>query len=257
MRTRIKHLLTILFFFCIAAAWQARAQSGSFADWRGERHMACLSNVAGDASQGMARAETWLAEGGGPAARHCLAVAEARIGDPAAAARSFSDLAEELPAERRSDIGRLWGQAGNAWLLAERPTRALKAFDLAVGELPDEWDLLADRAVARALLDDYAGAVLDLSKAIGLVGPAPELLLYRGTAYSHLEDYGRALADLDAALAKSPLYAEALLERGYVRALSGDAEGAKADFRQVQTLAKGGALAASAGAALKQLEGQP
>jgi len=255
MLTGINRYRLFLFLFCIGFSLPAAAEVVLLTDWRGERHMDCIASVARDPSEGMAEAEDWLERGGGPAARHCMAVAEARIGDPGKAAREFTALAASLPGDRWSDIGQLWGQAGNAWLLAEQPAHALEAFDEAVAELPTDWGLLADRAVTRALLADNAGAVSDLDRAIELAGPDPELLLYRATAFRRLGDYGSARRDLNEALRRAPRLAEAYLERGRVRVLQDDRIGAAEDWQMVLSLAPEGPLARQATEALRQLVG--
>ncbi|GAB5471200.1 MAG: hypothetical protein Kilf2KO_42300 [Rhodospirillales bacterium] len=255
MVARIKFpLIAALLCLCVTAP--AAAQILLLNDWRGERHMNCLETVARDPSSGMALAEDWLRYGGDLAANHCLAVAETAIGDPGAAARAFAALAQRMPEDRWSDIGQLWAQSGHAWLLAEEPQQALQAFDRAVADLPNDVGVLADRAVVRALLGNYAGASADLTRAIGLGGANPELLLYRATAFRYLDQYNSALQDLNQALQMAPGFAEAYLERGNVRALSGDDSGAAADWRQVQTLAPNSELAARARQGLGQLSGQ-
>ncbi len=85
--------------------------------------MNCLQTASRDLSYGMSLAEDWIRQTGGSAARHCMAVAEAAVGDPSAAARSFAQIAQELPGDRWGDIGQLWAQAGHAWLLAEQPPK--------------------------------------------------------------------------------------------------------------------------------------
>ncbi|MEO1191058.1 MAG: hypothetical protein AAFY02_04840 [Pseudomonadota bacterium] len=223
-------------------------------EWRGERHMACLENVASDPSTGMALANDWLDHGGRFAAQHCQAVAEASIGDPAAAARAFAGLAAVLPDDRWGDIGQLWAQAGHAWLLAEEPQEALGAFNQAVRELPDDPNLLADRAVVQALLGDFRAAADDLTRALERRGDDPELLLYRATAYRYLENLRGGLADLDRALTLAPDFPEALLERGNQRALVGDDQGAAEDWRRVRLLVRPESdLAQQAAANLNQL----
>ncbi len=219
------------------------AQFYLLTDWRGEQHMECLQRVSQDPARGKQLAEEWVSQEASAAARHCAAVAEAEIGDPSLAARSFGALAQQLPPERWSDVGLLWAQAGHAWLLAEQPDQALEAFDLALENLPENPGLLADRGVVRALQGDYAGAAADLTRAISVSQPDPELLLYRATAYRHLEDYTSALDDLNVAVEIAPNFAEAYFERGNLRELVGDEAGAVADWEETRALAPGSGLA--------------
>ncbi len=242
MVIRIKRKLAfILLWCCLPAA--ASAQFYLLTDWRGERHMACLQEVSLDPSYGGKLAREWVAREGSAAARHCAAVAEAAIGDPSLAASDFGALAQQLPPERWGDVGLLWGQAGHAWLLAERPDEALEAFDLALESLPRDPALLTDRAILRGQLGNYAGAAADLTRAISVSQPDPELLLYRATAYRHLEDYDSALDDLNVAVEIDPSFAEAFFERGTLRALIGDVAGAVADWQETQAIAPGSNIA--------------
>ncbi len=217
--------------------------------------MNCLAEVARDPSHGMALAEDWMRASDGPAARHCMAVAEAEIGDPAAAARSFGRIAQDLPDDRWGDVGQLWAQAGHAWLLAEEPTYALEAFDLAVEYRPSDAGLYADRGVTKALLQDYRGTVRDMTRAIELSGNHPDYLLYRATAYRYLDELERGLQDLDAAILEAPDFADAYLERGNQLAMTGRKAAAEADFRRVLALAPDSALAPLAAKGLSQVTG--
>ncbi len=260
MTASIKRSKFVLFFLTVCLLFAlpnvfAAAQVVLLTEWRGERHMNCLQTVSRDPSYGMSLAEDWLQQGNNTAAQHCLAVAESEIGDPGKAAKTFGIIAQQLPGDRWSDIGQIWAQAGHAWLLAEEPTNALEAFDLAIDYRPNDAGLHADRGVTQALLQNYRAAVDDLSRAIDLTPGNPDYLLYRATAYRYLDDLRSGLIDLDTAVAEAPNFAEVYMERGRQRALVGDGDGAAADFRRVLELAPNSDLAPLASQALQQVSG--
>ncbi len=247
--------LTTSLVLVLSTTLPAAAQVVLLTDWRGERHMNCLKEVERDPNYGMQLAEDWVKASGGAAARHCLAVAEAEIGDPSKAARDFAAIAQDLPDDRWGDVGQLWAQAGHAWLLAEEPDKALEAFDLAVEYRPNDAGLHADRGVTRALVKNYGGAVTDFTRALDLAGNHPDYLLYRATAYRYLDELELGLADLDLAISTAPDFAEAYLERGTQRAITGDDVGAAADFQAVLDIAPKGDLAPLAAKGLSQVTG--
>ena len=82
-----------------------------------------------------------------------------------------------------------------------------------------------------------SSAVADLDKAHELAADRSDVLAYRASAWRYLLDNKQALADADAALALDPKNPHALLERGIIRRLSGDPEGARADWMRVVALA--------------------
>lgn len=215
------------------------------------RYLACTDLTETDPAKAMAEARAWLAEDAHPAARHCLAQAQALLGDYQAAAQGFADLAEQVatgvpllepldegsPAHRRLEAS-LWGQAGHARLLQRQPAEAAEALSQALAALPQgetgrRLELLVDRARAFGAQKQYRPALADLDDAHLLDPDRLDVLLLRATARRHLGQIGPGLDDINTVLAGQPSWGAALLERGNLRALSGDEAGARSDWLNV------------------------
>lgn len=197
------------------------------------RYADCLDLVGRDADAAYDRAESWRLEGGGPAARHCAALALVELELYGEAAVRLGDLADAPGAGGASDRAVLLGQAGNAWLLAGSPANARTAFDAALELAPEDADLLIDRARAHAAAQAFEAAAADLDAALALRPQSTTALVLRAGARRAAGRLEPALADADRALALSPDLADALVERGAIRLALGDEPGARADWVRV------------------------
>lgn len=204
--------------------------------WESSAHAACLQRAAEAPEAALEEALGWAAAGGGPAALHCQAVALIGSGDYARAAMILEDLPNTLPEAAVDGRAALFGEAGNAWILANDMPRAVAAFDAAIALVPNVAALHIDRALALALAGDYWAAIDDLNVAEDLDPGRADLLIFRATAYRLLEVYDLALADLERAIQLDPWNPEAFLERGMSRRLTGDDAGARADWLKVLEL---------------------
>lgn len=214
----------------------------------------CLSLMRRNPEEGFAQAQSWQATGGGLAAAHCAALALIEMkhyGDAADRLEQLLPLAErQVP---HLSIA-LLDQAANAWLLADQPDRAKKLLDIALKVVPDTPDLLIDRAMAFAALNDYLAARTDLDRALGLAPLREDAMALRAAARRQTGDLAGAMQDAEAALAIEPRLPEALLERGILRSLAGDKRGARADLIQVRLLAPDTPAAATAGEYIEKLD---
>jgi tetratricopeptide (TPR) repeat protein len=202
----------------------------------------CFTLLQLDAEAAFAFALAWDAAGGGEGARHCGALATLALGDPARAA----DRLEQLALRSRAGVAAraaVLAQAGQAWLMADQPNRAYGATTMALALLPEDVDLLIDRAVALGSLERYVEAIADLDKALSIDAERPDALVFRASAWRRIDRAEVALRDVDQALAIAPDSAEALLERGILRQMAGDAEGARADWERAMELAPNSATA--------------
>jgi regulator of sirC expression with transglutaminase-like and TPR domain len=218
------------------------------------RYRDCSGLAATDAGAALAEAQAWLDEAPEAApARHCLALALVGLGRYADGAAELTRLAETqgLPDEVRA---RLFAQAGNGWLIAERPDLARAALERAVGLLPGDVELLIDRARAHAAMRDYWAAVVDLDTALESAPERDDALAFRAAAYRRLEVWELAAADAERAIGLNPANVEALVERAIVKLRGEDIEGARADFAAVLVLAPGSAAADLARDFLAELE---
>jgi tetratricopeptide (TPR) repeat protein len=193
---------------------------------------ACLGQLRDDAQGALSYAEAWEGAGGSDGARHCSALALLALGEAERAATRLEALGGRAsigPTAR----GAVYGQAGQAWMVAGQPSRALGAFTLALAQTPNDPELLVDRAIAAATLGRYADALADTERALAQDDQRAEAWVYHAAALRQLDRTQEALRDIERALEIEPGSPEALLERGILRQLQGDAEGARADWEAV------------------------
>jgi tetratricopeptide (TPR) repeat protein len=212
--------------------------------------------LSADPAGANAFAEAWTATGGGDGAEHCLALSQVALGNPDRGA----DLLEKLAGHSRAaDLARaaVYGQAGQAWLMAGDASRAYAAATLALGLSPDDPDLLIDRSIAAATLERYRDAISDLDHALSVDPRRDDALVFRGAAYRHLNRLDMAQDDIDHALLLDPDNADALLERGILRQRQSNPEGARADWERAIALEPDTATADLAQQNLALLEAGP
>ena len=179
--------------------------------------------------------EAWLPNGGGDAARHCLALSKLEVGEADVGARMLESLAADSQAAPVARA-RVFDQADQAWMVAGEPDRAVAAGTRALALSPDDVDLLADRAAALMALDRFEEVARDLGQALEIDASRDDVLVMRGSALRHMGRLDEARDDIDRALGRDPDDAEALLERGILRERSNDASGARADWERAISL---------------------
>ncbi|WP_308219859.1 tetratricopeptide repeat protein [Roseomonas populi] len=192
----------------------------------------CLGKLRDDAQGALAFAEAWEARGGADGARHCSALALLALGEPERAASRLENLGGRTtvgPAARAA----VYGQAGQAWMVAGQAVRANGAFTLALSFTPNDPELLVDRAIAAGMLGRFADSLADIDRALAQDAQRAEAWVFRAAALRHLERPQEALRDIERALQIEPGSPEALLERGILRQLQGDTAGARADWESV------------------------
>ena len=216
----------------------------------------CLAMLNTDPAGAYAFADAWIATGGGEGALHCKALADVQQGDADVGAQAMDKLAgsSSAPAAARAAV---YGQAGQAWLMAGEPDRAVASATLALMLTPDDPDLLIDRSVASANLERYQDALDDLTRALDLDPKRPDALVFRAAAWRHLNQLDLARDDIDRALAQDPGNPDALLERGILRQRRGEREGARQDWERAIQLAPDTATADLAQQNLQLLEAGP
>ncbi|MGE5505766.1 MAG: tetratricopeptide repeat protein [Actinomycetota bacterium] len=202
---------------------------------RGE-YRKCFVLARTQPEQGWEEALAWASLGGGEAARHCGAVALIGLGKYEEAAHRLEALAQE---SRRPESVRaeMLAQAGQAWLLAGNPQRALAAQDTALGLVPGSPELELDKAVTLAQVGHYKEVVAVLDDVLRRQPNRTEAMVLRASAYRYLEQMALAKDDVARALVLDPEFADGLLERGMLRRIEGDDVGARADWIKVLSLA--------------------
>ena len=217
----------------------------------------CLQMAHGDPQKAYADAESWRDVGGGFPAQHCAAVALVGLKKYSEAATRLQALANAMMTAGPEMRGDALEQAGQAWLLAGKPSEAIVAFDGALGFRPKDPELLIDRAEANAEGGKYFEAIDDLNAVLEQAPNRVDALVYRASAYRSLGSLDLAADDVARALRLDPNSVTGLLERGNLRSLKNDDAGAKADWQQVLKLGPGTPAAASAQKNLTQLATQP
>ena len=212
----------------------------------GATYDACLARAQTDPAGALAFATDWARKNGGAAADHCEAMALVGL-------RRYAEAGEKLDALARSPFAAdparrtaLFDQAGNAWLLAGRAPSAIASFSAGLQADSFDADLLADRARALAMSQNWAKAEADLTAAL-LVNPdRADLYVLRGSAREALNRIADARADFEHALRIQPGNADALVERGTLKFAAGDVAGARADWQAAITSSPGSPAADTA-----------
>lgn len=177
----------------------------------------CLDAVDADAEAAYEDAMAWAHETRVREAYVCAAIANVARGRIHEGAQQLENLSIAVMGGSQTDRAGLLVQAGNAWLLAREPGRALNAFNKAVRLVAPDPDLLIDRARAHAALGDYRKAEEDLSRAIDLRGDDPLALRLRSAARLKQNAFDLALRDAEAAVALAPTDVDGLIARGAAR----------------------------------------
>jgi len=223
MTLRLALLLSILL-----VPLSARAET---LEPRQEYH-ACLQLARQKPEDGWEEAIAWQSLEGGEPARHCAAVALIGLGKLEEAAKRLEALAQQShdPAALRAEM---LAQAAQAWLRADKVELALADLDTALGLVPNQPDLLLDKAMAMAQAAHYQEAEEALSRLLTLQPNRVEAMVLRGSAYRILDKLDLAKADIARALVIEPDQPDALLERGMIRRVEDNKAGARQDWMKV------------------------
>ncbi len=208
------------------------------------RYNRCLSLVNTNPDVALSESGAWSRSGGGVPAEHCASLALVGLRRYAEAGPRLDALArgKDTPAGLRAA---LFGQAGNAFMLAGDGAHAVASLSAALTLTANDPDLFADLARAQAMQKKWNEVVLDLNAALALAPRRPDLLVLRASAHRALKQLPSAHDDLTAALALKR-DAGALVERGLLRRELGDIGGARADFRAALAANPTPAIAAEA-----------
>ena len=192
----------------------------------------CVALVQKNPALAEERARAWRDQGGGTAAMHCSALALNALKRYAEAGRMLDALARDKAIDNNLNRAELFDQAGNAWMFAGLASNAEQSFSAALSQNPNDIDILADRAGARAMRKDWAGADADLSAALLRDQNRADLLVLRASARWAVGRRADAATDILRALELYPDYPAALVERGRMKYEAGDKNGARADWKK-------------------------
>lgn len=221
----------------------------------GEDYDKCLDMLNTDPDGARDFADAW-APTGGEAALHCRALAEVALGEAEEGADMLDKLAatsHAAPAARAA----VYGQAGQAWLMAAAPDHAFASASNAIALNQDDPDLLVDRSIAASSLGHYQNAADDLTHALELDPSREDALVFRAAAWRNLNQLQLAQDDIDRALTEDGDNPDALLERGILRQRRGDPAGARTDWERALSLAPDSATGDLAQQNLALLEAGP
>lgn len=232
-----------------------------------QRYEECVALVRQNSAAAFSEGLAWLDQGGGVAARHCTALALSAMGKDEAAGDMFLEAAETAAGGQGISlrgmmvtpelISSLYAQAGNSFILARLPERAIdplgKALDRLLIGSPAAADINIDRARALALTGDLEAAFTDLTVAIGIKPKDTDALLYRASAARQTKRYAIAKVDLENLIALRPDLAQAWLERGQLAMAMDKRELARQSFARVLELEAQGPMAEAARYLLESL----
>lgn len=218
-------------------------------------YRACIDKIAKTPDVALTDAQAWRARGGGTQADHCAALALFALKDYVSAAQRFEAVAR-APADPAAVRAGHFGEAGNAWLLARQGAKAEAALSAGLRLAPANVELLVDRARARAMLKNWAGAEADLTAALAR-GKRSDIYLLRATAWRALNRMTDARRDIDWAIYLDPRNAQAYVERGSLKLIVGDKQGARRDWLQVLLIAPNGPAADEVRRRIEDLEINP
>ena len=204
----------------------------------------CMSLARSDPLKALPAAEKWHAQGGGFAARHCVATAMFIAGRYAQAAVQFEAIARDMGQDRPGLRAELWAQAGQAFLEAGSATKAIEAQNHAIELKPADASLWVDRGLSHAAQRSWPRAISDFDRALQLTPDDVEILVLRAASWRNAGNPERALADASRALKIAPDHSEALLERAFANLARGQRGTANVDFSLVLRLVPPGSPAA-------------
>ena len=207
----------------------------------------CMQLTRTNPEQAFEKALQWQDLGGGPASRHCMAVALFELGHYPEAALRLEELATQMPDDTPAGVvADILGHAGFSWLSAGENSKAYAVLSSALKLSPKNPNIRTDRATILFDAGKYQESIDDLSAALEVLPDQPDILVLRASAYRQVDKFDMALKDLDAALYLDPENPEGLLERGMIYRLTGKEDIARADWLKLIELHDGRPAAESA-----------
>jgi tetratricopeptide (TPR) repeat protein len=210
-----------------AAAVQAPAGP---VDTAKNRYRGCLALTRSAPARAAGQAQAWLSSGGGVDAAQCLGLAWSAQEKWPEAAAAFEAAAKDAEARQDRRRGDLWVEAGNAWLAAGDPARAIRALQAGLATrllIPQlEGEVHLDLARAAAAQGDLGAARLHAGKGLALV-PRDAFAWYVSAALARKQnDLAAAREHIARAVSLAPDDAAILLEAGNIAGVSGERDAA-------------------------------
>jgi len=198
-----------------------------------DRYQQCVTLVERNPDAGYDMALDWEASDLTGGAFHCSGLALARLGLFDAAAERFERAATQGQGMNDIERATLFRQSGEAWLLANQGSEAVRTFTLALGYAPQDPALLYGRARAYDASEQPVEAAVDVNAAITFDPNRSAPYLLRARLNRQLGQLPDAARDIETAIAMGIDMVPAQLERGLIRFEQNDDEGALEDWRAV------------------------
>jgi len=228
------------------------AQSQGISDYA-----SCTELAAKAPSIATQAAADWRDNGGGFAARHCLALAIRGSGQYRVAASRLESLARDMAADGQPEqAAEIIAQAALIWTEANEPVLAVNLLNDALTWSPEKPSLLVDRAHAHIARNQMDLALKDLDEAIIQGTEDADAFALRALIRRQAGDTDEAYADIARALTLEPGQPNALLERARIRIQVQDLAGARRDLAVVLQHHADDPAAETARQILQQLEAE-
>lgn len=208
--------MSILAFAALSYAL-LQSISAEIAQTEATRLDTCIIRIDENPEEAYEDALAWSFEGNRPGARQCVALSLIALGQEAEGAARLEELANATDGGTLEQRALYLTQAGNAWLVAGAAQAAILTLTNALKIIPDDPNLLVDRASAHIMQEQWTEAISDLDAALQSspgFGTAHHL---RAEARLNTGDLDLALADVSAAMAAEPDNIDTLVLRGRVR----------------------------------------
>lgn len=188
----------------------------------------------------------------------CRALNAESIGDYAASAAEFEQLATHIGDSDAAARDRAWSAAGNMWIAANRSTEAANALDKALAGKTLAGQQLGmtqlDRARAAEAKGDVKGARTLLREAMATVPADPFLYYFAAVLARRDNDLPGARSSINRALSMAPNSSEVLLEAGAIASQAGDTTAARDYWNKAVAAGPASAAGQAAQANLGQLD---
>lgn len=205
----------------LAAAATAQDSTPNFEQ---AQYEACLALIEQDDERAYEEGLAWRAQGGGWPAMHCIALAQLSMGQYGIAARRLESTAEGAVVATDATRAIILGQAGDAWLAAERPDFAERAFRRGLELTPHDAGLALGVAEAAAAQENWSEAEAAASTALDMDQSMVRAWRVRAEARLEQGNLDGAADDLAETLGRDNEDIAALVLRGRIneaRRLSG------------------------------------
>ncbi len=181
------------------------------------RYDACMNEARQQPTNGYETALAWQAEGGGAAARHCIASSLLGMGDLHRAADRLENLGHAPDIYDDGLRAEIFGQAAEVYLQLDQASNALASIENALSFQPQNTGFQIDRARSLVALGKTNDAITQLDQVLQKHPNQALALRLRATSLIELQQLTKAKIDVDRAMRLNPNDIDVLLLRGELR----------------------------------------